>query len=128
VGDERRLNLPRDLERVLRRAVDEIVRVARPEAVILFGSWAEGTATEESDVDLVVIARTNNRWHLSSRLYLLWHQLRQAMPELPPADILAYTPKQFLDNMVVGFIPHEAANYGVVLHGELPTRRARVAG
>ena len=36
-------------------AVDRLVAVARPRRVILFGSYARGTATPASDVDLLVV-------------------------------------------------------------------------
>jgi predicted nucleotidyltransferase len=127
VSDERRLNLPPALDRLLQQAVAEIVNLAHPQAIILFGSYAEGKARPDSDFDLVVIARTNNRRHLSARLYHLWHQLSKTLPGLPPADILVYTPRQFQDNMLVGFAPHEAANFGVVLYGQIPAISQAVA-
>ena len=39
------------------RFVREVVREFKPEKVILFGSYAEGRATEDSDVDLLVVLR-----------------------------------------------------------------------
>ncbi len=39
----------------IRRVSDEIVRRFRPERIILFGSYAYGTPTEDSDVDLLVV-------------------------------------------------------------------------
>ena len=35
--------------------VDHVVRVAKPQRVILFGSYARGTPTPDSDVDLLVV-------------------------------------------------------------------------
>ena len=35
--------------------VDHAVEVAKPERVILFGSYARGAATVDSDVDLLVV-------------------------------------------------------------------------
>jgi hypothetical protein len=46
------LNLPADLRIAPDKAVQRIVEIAQPELVILFGSWAEGKAREDSDVDL----------------------------------------------------------------------------
>jgi len=37
--------------------VDQIVKRFRPSKVILFGSYAYGTPTEDSDVDLMVVMR-----------------------------------------------------------------------
>ena len=39
----------------IQRVSDEIARRFRPERIILFGSYAYGTPTEDSDVDLLVI-------------------------------------------------------------------------
>ena len=38
---------------------NRIVEAAQPERIILFGSSARGTATEASDVDLLVIVRSD---------------------------------------------------------------------
>ncbi len=43
-----------DLERLTKR----IVQFEQPEKIILFGSQAQGTATEDSDFDLLVISRS----------------------------------------------------------------------
>ena len=40
--------------------VDAIVAVYAPEAVVLFGSYAYGTPTADSDVDLLVIRACPN--------------------------------------------------------------------
>lgn len=41
----------------IQQAVDRLVAAARPLKVILFGSYARGDATENSDLDLMVIER-----------------------------------------------------------------------
>ncbi len=38
---------------------NKIVELEEPEKIILFGSFAKGAATEESDVDLLVITRSS---------------------------------------------------------------------
>ena len=42
-------------ETEIRAIVDKIVEEFHPEKVILFGSYAYGTASEDSDVDLLVV-------------------------------------------------------------------------
>lgn len=42
-------------EQAIQLAVDRIVEAARPSRVILFGSHARGEATNDSDIDLMVI-------------------------------------------------------------------------
>ena len=60
-----------------------------PERILLFGSRAAGTADEASDVDLIVVYRTEKRFlDRLDELYLAF--------DLPFAvDILAYTPEEF---------------------------------
>ena len=47
----------RDIRAFVRRIADEF----SPEQVVLFGSYARGTPTEDSDVDLLVVMRHNKR-------------------------------------------------------------------
>jgi uncharacterized protein len=44
-------------DNTLRDIVDAIVREVDPQEVVLFGSWAKGTAKPDSDLDLLVIER-----------------------------------------------------------------------
>lgn len=75
---------------------DNIKHVARnmaisinAERVILFGSYARGDATEQSDVDLMIIAKSNlPRFKRSRELYKLLRPHPFAM------DIVVYTPHE----------------------------------
>jgi predicted nucleotidyltransferase len=42
-------------EKIFRQAVSRIRQVAQPSKIILFGSYARGEATDDSDLDLMVI-------------------------------------------------------------------------
>ena len=44
------------------RAVDAIVRAYRPQRVIVFGSFARGDTHEGSDLDLIVVKETDERF------------------------------------------------------------------
>jgi predicted nucleotidyltransferase len=46
----------------LRRISERLKKEYHAEKVILFGSYARGEATEDSDVDLFIIAPTNERF------------------------------------------------------------------
>ncbi len=39
----------------IRQVCDQIVRLFKPQKVVLFGSYASGKPTEDSDVDLLVV-------------------------------------------------------------------------
>ena len=107
------LELPADLRVALERAVEQIVEIAHPQVIILFGSYAEGCAREDSDVDLLVVAETEQRVWLAA-------ELREALSSV-------FGPREF-DLIVVraedwpeargirGFITYEADRYGVKLY------------
>ena len=48
------------MEKTLTKIVDYIVRVADPEAILLFGSVAHGCANVYSDVDLLVVTQESS--------------------------------------------------------------------
>ena len=72
------------------RAFSEAVgREFHPQKIVLFGSYACGKATEDSDVDLLVImARTRDRGERMSV------RIRQAIPRDFPIDLLVRTPSE----------------------------------
>ena len=70
-------------------AIERIVSELKPEKIILFGSYAYGNPTPDSDVDLLVIMKTRAREidryvAVSNLLY----------PRQFPVDILVKTPKE----------------------------------
>ena len=108
------LNLPADLREALEAAVQAIVEAADPEAVILFGSFAEGTADEESDVDLLVVAETEDRYRLAMRLVDVARQLLRPRG----LDLLVMLSSEWPRARTLrGFVGWEADQYGVKLYG-----------
>lgn len=82
----------------MKQAVDTIVSALvtkyQPEKVILFGSAASGHLSQDSDVDLVVIKKTDRRFYdrIGDVLHVLW-----SGPKTPAigVDVLVYTPEEF---------------------------------
>jgi predicted nucleotidyltransferase len=74
-------------EAQLQTLVKMLVEQVQPEKVVLFGSYANGTATPESDIDLLVILKSDLR--RDRRQEAISQALR---PRRVPVDILAYTP------------------------------------
>lgn len=55
---------------ILRDIVRRVVRAARPDQIILFGSAARGEMRPNSDVDLLVVKRGSfNRRRLAAKIY-----------------------------------------------------------
>jgi uncharacterized protein len=48
------------LDTSLKSLTDRLVAVFKPEKIILFGSYAWGTPTKDSDVDICVIVKASN--------------------------------------------------------------------
>jgi predicted nucleotidyltransferase len=105
--------LPEGLRRGLEDALDQIIEIAQPQAVILFGSWAEDCADDDSDVDILVVADTRRPFHLAARLMPI---VRGRLAG-KRADVVVITPNDWerLRN-IPGQVVHEAAKYGVTLY------------
>jgi len=71
------------LPTAIRRIVDEL----DPEKIVLFGSYAGGNPTPDSDVDLLVIMETNETSKERS-----WAVSRLLIPRQFPVDIIVKTP------------------------------------
>ncbi|MFH1719543.1 MAG: nucleotidyltransferase domain-containing protein [Planctomycetota bacterium] len=82
------------------------------ERVILFGSYAEGTGTEDSDIDLLVVADTD----LPPRQR--YGAIRRLVADVPASfDIIVKTPAEYARwRSVVNHIVYFADRYGKVLY------------
>ncbi len=96
----------------LPRAVQRIVNALHPEKIILFGSYAYGVPTYDSDVDLLVIMETEAK---PSERYLAVSRLLR--PRQFPVDILVRTPTEIGQALESGdFFVEEILSRGRVLH------------
>lgn len=76
-------------ERLWEVIVSRILSVLQPEKIILFGSRAQETARPHSDIDLLIIARSEQpRYRRAAPLYGILSDI------LAPMDILVYTPQE----------------------------------
>jgi len=83
----------KEFNRRIPRVLEALIQEFDPEKIILFGSWARGDFRERSDVDLMVITKTELR-------YL--DRIQAALAAMPEEeliryrfDILIYTPEEF---------------------------------
>lgn len=73
----------------IKKTVDKIVKNYRPQKIVLFGSYAWGEPTENSDVDLLIVKNSKKR--RSERAAEI---RKKIFPPDIPLDILVYTPKE----------------------------------
>ncbi len=99
-------------ERTIQDTVERIVRQFHPLRIILFGSHARGTATDESDIDLLVVLRDAPD---KRRMAV---EIRRALRDmLVSKDIIVTTPDEIArrGNMV-GSVLRPALREGRVLY------------
>lgn len=75
---------------------DRIVRGFLPERIVLFGSYAFGTASPDSDVDLLVVLPYQGKsWAKAA-------EIRGRVRPRFPLDLLVRTPQQVLERLEMG--------------------------
>lgn len=76
-------------EELIHQIKNRIVNEVHPEKIILFGSYAYGTPTKDSDLDLLVILHTDEPMHRRvTKMRKLLRDIRI------PKDIIVYTPQE----------------------------------
>ncbi len=80
----------------IQNLIEEIAEGYKPEKIYLFGSYANGTANEDSDIDLFIVKDTDKRW-IDRGV-----ELRMGIKNYPYTgmDIIIYTPKEFDEAML----------------------------
>ena len=84
----------REIEKLLRE-IKKFKRMNKIQKVILFGSYARGNFTKESDVDLILVDKKfsgKSVFERSNGLWIKWH-VKQKLNY--PVDFLCYTPEEF---------------------------------
>ena len=96
--------------------VDRIVGRFRPSRVFLFGSHARGTATESSDVDLLVVLPSVSHKRQTAI------EIRRLLGDLPVCkDIIVTTPGEIARRgQVEGSVLHAALQEGKVVYEGTP--------
>ena len=77
------------VSKTLPQAVKKIAETLKPEKIILFGSYAYGTPTPDSDVDLLIVMKTRAK---QKERYLTVARLLR--PREFPVDIIVKTPTE----------------------------------
>ena len=84
---------------IINKIVEKIKMRYQPEKVILFGSYGWGNPTKDSDIDLLIVKKTNQK-HRQRML-----TVRRIVSEenaLVGIDILVYTPEEVTERLKIG--------------------------
>lgn len=102
-------------KKIIAEITDRILKGYKPKKVILFGSYAYGEPTEDSDVDLLIIKNTDkkplDRWIEVKKL------LRDISRTIPISP-LVYTEKEIEQRLAIkDFFIEEIFEKGDILYG-----------
>lgn len=91
---------------------DRIVEKFKPQKIILFGSYANGTPTDESDLDLMIIKDSDLASRQQNRT------VRKILADLRvPVDVIVKTPDEFQTYKdIIGTIIYPANKFGKVIY------------
>jgi predicted nucleotidyltransferase len=95
----------------IQRVSDQIAREFHPERIVLFGSFVDGTATVDSDVDLLVVMPFHGH---SARMAAAI--VNRVNPEIP-VEVLVRTPDQLRQRLAWNdFFLQEVMDKGTTLY------------
>ena len=97
----------------INKIIKKVVENYQPEKIILFGSYAQGSANEDSDIDLCIIKNTKENFikrSLNVRLIL--------RPITIPVDVIIFTPQEFAKK-TINHIAFFANKYGKTVYENL---------
>lgn len=97
------------LPAMVQRLVDDL----HPQQIILFGSWARGTATRRSDLDLLIICETKD-----SPLERIGRVLKLLADSPLPVEAIVYTPEELSRNRTLPFVQRVLEEGRVLYHAE----------
>jgi predicted nucleotidyltransferase len=111
---------------IIQEATKRLIENFDPERIILFGSYARGTADEHSDVDFMVLTRRAGK---QNRLRMMT-EMDEALGGLGIAkDIVVLTPEEFeIDKDIPGTIARYASKEGKLLYERKEKRRRKEGG
>lgn len=87
------------------------LKKTNPQKIVLFGSYAYGKPSKDSDVDLLVVIDTNKSFH--ERI----QQLRPLLPKNRAIDLIVLTPQEYQKAKGINPLVSEIDSKGKVLYG-----------
>lgn len=101
-----------DIENYLKTIIEKITNNFNPQKIILFGSYAYGYPTADSDMDIMIVMDTDEKPHKRAV------SIRKILKGIGiPKDIIVKTPEEFERfKDIVGTIVYPAAHKGRVIY------------
>ena len=93
------MKIPEATKTELKKIVRQVVDAYRPEKIILFGSYACGRPDADSDLDLLIIKKT------SERFIERWINVRQIVSDPKrsiPFEPIVLTPDELKERLAIG--------------------------
>lgn len=88
-----------DIKMVIQSMLDKLIAEYAPRKVILFGSYAYGTPGPDSDIDLLILKETSerfiDRWAMVQRILTGTHHAL-------PVETLVLTPQEVENRLAIG--------------------------
>ncbi len=104
-------SLPKNVVEALENFVKKVKGKYEDAEIYLFGSYARGTWTEDSDIDLIVVSKHFAKMSAEERVRLL----RKMASRKTPFQILAYTPDEFCEAKRKSIALQDAEEYWIKL-------------
>ncbi|MEW6355073.1 MAG: nucleotidyltransferase domain-containing protein [Planctomycetota bacterium] len=95
--------------------VQKLVAEYAPQLIVLFGSYAGGKPTPDSDIDLLIVKETD---HPPMRRWMEVKRLLRDRRRTASVSPLVYTPKELQERLALqDFFVQDVLEHGVVLYG-----------
>ena len=88
-----------DIKAVIQAILEKLVVEYAPQRVILFGSYAYGTPGPDSDIDLLIIKETPERF---IDRWVTVHRILTGIHRSLPLETIVLTPKEVARRLAVG--------------------------
>ncbi|MCP4401040.1 MAG: nucleotidyltransferase domain-containing protein [bacterium] len=99
------------VERFKQEAMPIVLKECQPEKVILFGSRANGSATEDSDLDVIVVANMFTHIPFLKRMAFMLKKVRFTKH----IDFICYAPEEFERIQHSSVVLQDALAHGIIL-------------
>lgn len=101
-------------KKVIEKIVNIISENYSPEKILLFGSYSNGTANEDSDLDLFIVKEsTESRINRALEIKKIFRKNKITLP----VDLLVYTPNEIAsENYGSNSFVHQVINNGILVY------------